>query len=103
MESRRRLVDRIADVFVLLPAGLGVLFLLLDFVPHATGLREPSSAPVFAGGVFLSVALRVWFRAEDRWCRRRLFRAARQRRRELATRAAWGSRGCGTSSAPRQR
>lgn len=65
---------------MLLPAGFGALFLILDLVP-AEGMRAPSSAPLLAWGVLMTLALRVWFRAEDRWAHHRRLRAAYRMRR----------------------
>ncbi|HEX5138633.1 MAG TPA: hypothetical protein VFY93_16800 [Planctomycetota bacterium] len=82
----RRLVDRIADRIVLLPAAMGALGPVGDVAEY--GRITPDGVGLFAIFVGISGALHVWFRAEDRWAARR--RAARAARRK-----------CGTSSAVR--
>jgi hypothetical protein len=78
--AKRRLVDRIADVFVLLPAGFGALVLILDLVEsHVRGSSDLDGPFALVVGVAMTATLEVWFRAEDRW--------ARRRRRDLGARA----------------
>jgi hypothetical protein len=79
-----RVIDRIADLSVLLPAGLGALVLVGDIADY--GAPTSSGFEILAIFAGISVALHVWFRAEDRWARRRRLVAAR-RRRYLAARS----------------
>jgi hypothetical protein len=81
---RRRLVDRIADWIVLLPAALGALVLVGDVATYHT--IEADTVGLFGILACVSAALHVWFRAEDRWAARR--RAARAALRTCGTRSA---------------
>ena len=77
--SRRRLIDQIADASVLVPAALGALCVANE-VSHY-GKVTSASMVVFAVYGGMTVLLHLWFRAEDRWRRRRLLREAMRRRR----------------------
>jgi len=81
---RRRLVDRIADWIVLLPAVLGALVLGADVATYRR--ITPDGALALVVFACISVVLQAWFRAEDRWAARR--RAARAALRKCGSRAA---------------